>query len=561
MPVKKMIFTTVAAAILLGIFVPSMAGTVPNGQATAGPAVSRYPLVPMPGKLEPRQGEFVFGRSATVYADTRCAGIGIVLDFLREKFGRPTGFAFNEAARDAAPLRLIHDPSLNDADGAYVLDITTKRIEIKAANGRGLFYGLETLRELLPPAIESRARVVADVEWSVPCVRITDSPRFRYRGMHLDVSRHFFPVPFVKKYIDLIALQKMNYFHWHLTDDQGWRIEIKKYPRLTRVGSVRARTVIGHGGREPFIYDGEAYGGFYTQKEIREVVAYAKSRFVTIVPEIEMPGHALAALAAYPELGCTGGPYKVGDRWGVFPDVFCAGSERTFKFIEDVLDEVCQLFPGSYVHIGGDECPKDSWKKCPRCQARIKAEGLKDEAELQSYFIRRVEKYLQKKGRRMIGWDEILEGGLAPQATVMSWRGTQGGIDAAKQKHDVIMTPNSARYFDYYQAEPATQPPAIGGFLTLKKVYEYEPVPAELTEEEKTCILGTQGNVWTEYICSDKYAEYMTYPRACAVAESGWTRPENKNWTDFLGRLEGFYGHLDALGVNYFRGNRGALVE
>ncbi len=561
MPVKKMIFTTVAAAILLGISVPSMAGTVPNGQAASGPAVSRYPLVPMPQKLEPRPGEFVFGRGATVYADTRCAGIGIVLDFLREQFGRPTGFAFNEAARDAAPLRLIHDSSLDEADGAYVLDITPKRIEIKAANGRGLFYGLQTLRELLPQAIESRARVAADAEWSVPCVRIIDSPRFRYRGMHLDVCRHFFPVPFIKKYIDLIALQKMNYFHWHLTDDQGWRIEIKKYPRLTRIGSVRARTIVGHGGKEPFLYDGEAYGGFYTQKEIREVVAYAKSRFVTIVPEIEMPGHALAALAAYPELGCTGGPYKVADRWGVFPEVFCAGSEKTFKFIEDVLDEVCLLFPGPYVHIGGDECPKDSWKICPKCQARIKAEGLKDENELQSYLIRRVEKYLLKKGRHIIGWDEILEGGLAPQATVMSWRGTQGGIDAAKQKHDVIMTPNSARYLDYYQADPASQPLTIGGFVTLKKVYEYEPVPAELAEEEKHYILGTQGNLWTEYICSDKYAEYMAYPRACAVAESGWTRPENKNWTDFLGRLEGFYRHLDALGVNYFRGNHGALVE
>lgn len=521
---------------------------------------SRYPVIPKPQRLEAVPGEFVFSRPANVYADDRCPEVGLAVDFLRERFGPSTDLTFPVTARELATILLVYDESLDSTEGRYMLEVSTDRIEIRAASGRGLFYGIQTLRQLLPAAVESRAKVEG-VTWSVPCVKIEDGPRFRYRGLHLDVCRHFFPVAFIKKYIDLIAFHKMNYFHWHLTDDQGWRIEIKKYPLLTKIGAYRDRTLVGHGGRLPEIYDGQRYGGFYSRKEIREVVEYARKRFVTIVPEIEMPGHAQAALASYPELGCTGGPYKVADKWGVFPEVFCAGQEKTFRFIEDVLDEVCRLFPGPFVHIGGDECPKDRWKECPRCQARIKAEGLKDENELQSYFIRRVEKILAKRDRRLIGWDEILEGGLAPKATVMSWRGIQGGIEAARQKHDVIMTPNSNCYLDYYQAEASTQPLAIGGFLPMKKVYEYEPVPAELTGEEKKYILGTQGNVWTEYILNEKYVEYMAFPRACALAEVAWTEPSNKDWTGFLARLEVFYKHLEALDVNYFRGNRGALVE
>lgn len=558
MSVNKKTYLTALAVLAAALSAVPLA--LRSQEAAAAGVTSPYPVIPRPQTLEPRPGEFVFRGATTVYADRGVPDIKIVLDFLRERFGPSMACAFLQAPEDTAVVRLLFDGSLSGTDGAYVLDVGPEAVEVRAASGRGMFYGVQTLRQLLPPAVESRARAEG-VEWKIPCVHIEDAPRFPYRGLHLDCGRHFFPVSFIKKYIDLIALQKMNYFHWHLTEDQGWRIEIKKYPRLTKVGAYRARTVVGHGGAPTLVFDDERYGGYYTQKEIREVVEYARRHFVTIVPEVEMPGHALAALASYPELGCTGGPYRVGDRWGVFEDVFCAGSEKTFEFIENVLDEVCRLFPGPYVHIGGDECPKDRWKGCPRCQARIKAEGLKDESELQSWFVRRVEKMLEKRQRRLIGWDEILEGGLAPQATVMSWRGVRGGIEAARQKHDVIMTPTDFCYLDYYQADPAGQPLAIGGFLTMKKVYDYEPVPAELSDDEKPHILGTQGNVWSEYLLNEKYVEYMAFPRACALAETAWTRPENKSWTDFLSRLEGFYKRLEALNVNYFRGNRGTLVE
>ncbi|HNM28087.1 MAG TPA: family 20 glycosylhydrolase, partial [Saprospiraceae bacterium] len=336
---------------------------------------------------------------------------------------------------------------------------------------------------------------------TAPCCTIADAPRFAYRGLHLDVGRHFFPVEYIKRYIDLMAFHKVNVFHWHLTDDQGWRIEIKKYPKLNTVAVCRDSTLIGHNADQPRRFDGKPYCGFYTQEEIKEVVAYARERFITIVPEIEMPGHALAALSAYPELGCTGGPYKAAGSWGVFEDVFCAGNDETFRFVEEVLAEVCALFPGPYVHVGGDECPKTRWKNCPKCQARMKAEGLKDEHELQSYFIRRAENILAAHGKKLIGWDEILEGGLAPSATVMSWRGTEGGIAAAREHHDVIMTPTSNCYLDYYQSKNVdNEPLAIGGYLPIEQVYAYEPVPDELTPEETRYILGVQANVWTEYI-------------------------------------------------------------
>jgi hexosaminidase len=350
-------------------------------------------------------------------------------------------------------------------------------------------------------------------------------------------------------------LHKMNRFHWHLTEDQGWRIEIKKYPRLTEVSAFRDETIIGHGRNRPQQYDGQRYGGFYTQEQIKEIIDYAEKRFVTIIPEIEMPGHALAALAAYPELSCTGGPFKVGTKWGVFDDVYCAGNEQVFTFLEDVLTEVVELFPGEYIHIGGDECPKTRWKKCAKCQDRIQQEGLQDEHELQSYFIRRIEKFLLSKGKRLIGWDEILEGGLAPQATVMSWRGVDGGIAAAKQSHDVIMTPNSHLYFDYYQADPVSEPLAIGGYTTLKKVYSYEPTPAELTPDEQKYILGAQANIWTEYIKTPEYVEYMAVPRMCALAEVAWTAKEKKNWHDFQRRLQTHMKRLDALNVNFSKGS------
>jgi hexosaminidase len=363
-----------------------------------------------------------------------------------------------------------------------------------------------------------------------------------------------FPVEYIKRYIDMIALHKMNTFHWHLTEDQGWRIEIKKYPRLTEVGAYRKETIVGKPGKKPRVYDGKPYGGFYSQAEVREIVAYAKSRFVTIIPEIEMPGHSLAALAAYPDLACTKGPFEVGKIWGVVEDVYCAGKDETFNFLEDVLTEVAELFPGKYIHIGGDECPKKRWEKCPLCQKRIKDEGLKDEKELQSYFIKRIEKFIVSKGKRLIGWDEILEGGLAPEATVMSWRGVAGGIDAAKQGHDVIMSPNSYVYLDYYQAEPAGQPLAIGGYMPLENVYSFDPQFPELSVEENKHILGLQGNVWTEYLDTPQYMEYMTFPRALAISEIGWTPGSKKDFEDFLARLKVQSLRYDKIGINYFKG-------
>jgi hexosaminidase len=349
----------------------------------------------------------------------------------------------------------------------------------------------------------------------------------------------------------LMALYKFNYFHWHLTEDQGWRIEIKKYPKLAEVAAYRNETIVGHHSDRPHQFDGQRYGGYYTQEDIKEIVDHAGKHYVTIVPEIEMPGHSQAALAAYPELGCAGGPYEVATRWGIFKEVYCAGNEKTFEFLEGVLTEVIELFPGKYIHIGGDECPKDRWNECDRCQARIKEEGLEDENELQSYFTKRIETFLLAHDRRLIGWDEILEGGLAPEATVMSWRGTKGGIEAAKLNHDVIMTPTHFCYFDYYQSkEKSGEPLAIGGFLPLDTVYSFEPVPDELTVEEAKHILGAQGNVWTEYIKTPEHVEYMAYPRACALAEAVWTPKGNKNFNDFLKRMEEHYQRLNALNVN-----------
>jgi hexosaminidase len=366
----------------------------------------------------------------------------------------------------------------------------------------------------------------------------------------LDVGRHFFPISFIKKYIDILAMYKINTFHWHLTDDQGWRIEIKKYPMLTEKGHWREETMLGHYSDQK--YDGIGYGGFYTQEQAREIVQYAAERYITVVPEIEMPGHAGGALAAYPFLGCSGGPYEVKKSWGVHKDVFCAGKDETLDFLKNVLDEVMEIFPSQFIHIGGDECPKDAWKQCSACQKRIKENGLKDEHELQSWFITRMDEYLTSKGRRLIGWDEILEGGLAPQATVMSWRGIKGGIEAAKQKHDVVMTPTDFMYIDYYQSkDKENEPLAIGGFLPVEKVYSYEPIPVELTSDEARYILGVQTNLWTEYVATTKKAEYMLLPRLQAQAEVAWTKKELKNYESFIKRLETDYKRLEKLGINY----------
>ncbi|SJN18436.1 beta-N-acetylhexosaminidase [Sphingobacterium sp. JB170] len=439
-------------------------------------------------------------------------------------------------------LQIEDNGSLTDEK--YKLVIDQSGIHIKARTERAIFYALQTLSQLS----------IGKEAFMIPFAEVEDYPRYAYRGALLDVGRYFFPVSFVKQYIDLMARYKMNTFHWHLTDDPGWRIEIKRYPKLTSVGAYRNQTLIGHQKEPPLQFDGTRNGGFYTQDEIKEIVAYAAERYITVIPEIEMPGHSLAALAAYPHLACGDdpGPFEVAQRWGVVGDVYCAGKESTFEFLENVLDEVLELFPSSYIHLGGDECPKTKWEACKYCQQRIKDENLKNEHELQSYFIQRMEKYLNAKGRRIIGWDEILEGGLAPNATVMSWRGTKGGIAAAKQGHDVIMTPSSYVYLDHRESKSAEEPLTNGKFTPLEKVYSYDPTPVELSPEEQKHILGVQANLWTEFIATENKAFYMLFPRFLAVAEVGWTPLDTKDWVDFSEeRVPIHLAKLDAENIRF----------
>ena len=447
----------------------------------------------------------------------------------------------------ASGIRFVTDESL-PAEG-YELNVDGEGIEVRASQFPGFLYALQSLGQLLPAAVYG-TEPAPDAAWEVPCVKIADAPRFAYRVMHLDVARHFFSVDEVKRYIDVMAIHKLNTLHWHLTDDQGWRIEIKRYPELTAVGSIRKATVVR---KEWGTYDGTPYGGFYTQDEIRDVVKYAADRGVTVIPEIDLPGHMLAALTAYPELGCTGGPYEVWGRWGVADDVLCPGREKTFEFLEGVLTEVMELFPSEYIHIGGDECPKVRWEKCPRCQAKIRQLGLKDDGEhtaehyLQSYVTDRIGKFLARHGRRIIGWDEILEGRAPSDAVVMSWRGSEGGIAAAKLGHDVIMTPNSHFYFDYYQSlDTDAEPFGIGGYIPMEQVYSYDPAFPELTPEQQRHILGVQANLWTEYVLSDEHLEYMLLPRLAALSEVQWCLPETKDWNRFIGsfRMDKIYSQL-----------------
>jgi hexosaminidase len=435
---------------------------------------------------------------------------------------------------------------------SYRLKIEKNKITVEASAPVGFFYAAQTIRQLLPPAIES-ATLQAKEHWSVPCCQIEDTPRYDYRGMMLDVSRHFSSKEEVMRYIDQLAFLKMNTLHWHLTDDQGWRIEIKKYPKLTTVGGFRNRTLKGNYTTTNRKWNDSIVGGFYTQDEIKEVLAYAQQRFVRVIPEIELPGHAIAALAAYPQFSCSGGPFEVPGLWGVHNDVFCS-REETLQFLEAVLDEVAALFPSPYIHIGGDECPKVRWKRCYACQTRMKEEGLKDEHELQAYFVGRIANYLATKGKRIIGWDEILEGGLLEKdktATVMSWRGTKGGIAAARLGHDVIMTPQTHLYLDYRQSKAKTEPIAIGGFVPLDTVYSYNPTPMELTSAEAKHIWGVQGNLWTEYMNNPQHREYMIFPRLLALSEIAWLDNNKKNYTDFTRRLTTLLKHYDVMGINY----------
>ena len=495
----------------------------------------RYPIIPKPLQLVAQEGFCTLGDatqivlSPSTYETQELASF--IVDFLSKSLDNIQVVEKNCPDSSKSRLFITIDEKCEIDPEGYFLSVTPDTIEIQAKTTQGAFWAFQTLRALMPAEVERNGLL------EIPCVTITDAPRFGYRGLHLDVSRHMFAISFIKQYIDFLAKYKLNTFHWHLTDDQGWRVEIKKYPKLQEVAAYRTETLIGHANSAPHIFDGTSYGGYYSQQEIQEVVQYAKKRHVTIIPEIELPGHCLAVLCAYPELGCTEGPYTTATTWGIFEDVYCAGKEEVFSFLEDVFTEIIELFPGTYIHIGGDEVVKKCWKKCHKCQARMKAEGLKDEDELQSYFVRRIEKFLNSKGRQIIGWDEILQGGISPNATVMSWKAVEGAITAARLNHQAIMTPCQYLYFDHYQTKSIHEPLAIGGYTSLNKVYEYEPIPSQLSDEQAPYILGVQANVWTEYMPSYEHVVYMICPRMLALAEIAWTQKEQKNYTDFLERL------------------------
>ena len=518
---------------------------------TTKPA-SKPAIIPRPVQMELGKGTFTLHPSAEIKY-TGGEGAGNVAGFLAEMLRPATGFKLPTEEGSDGALNLVIDTTLKMNPEGYLLKVEKKKVTLTGCTPTGLSRGLQTVRQLFPPEIES-STVISGVKWVMPCVSITDYPRFSWRGMHLDVSRHFFDVGFIKHYIDILAMHKMNVFHWHLVDDQGWRIEIKKYPRLTEVGAWRVNREDKPWNARPPQQPGEkaTYGGFYTQEEIKEIIAYAAERHINIVPEIEMPAHVGSALAAYPEYSCTGGPFTVppGSVWPI-TDIYCAGKDETFAFLEDILTEVMELFPSPYIHIGGDEADKSEWRKCPYCQARIRKEGLKDEAELQSYFIKRIERFLSSKGRHLIGWDEILEGGLVPGAAVMSWQGFEGGTAAAKTGHNVVMTPVSYCYFNVYQGDPSTEPLSYEGLLTLEKVYTFEPVPQELTPEEAEFVIGAQACLWTEMVTDSKTAEYMILPRLTAMSEVLWSAPESRRWEDFNTRLPWMMARFDVMGLNY----------
>jgi hexosaminidase len=518
-----------------------------------GTPTGDIPIVPAPRSAVRAPGAFVLTQATRIIAGPECE---TPARLLAERLRRSTGFPVpvTEGGRTSRPepgaILLTTRGARRMADEGYSLVVSPDAVEIRAPRTTGVLYGTQSLLQLMPAEVFSPSRA-ARVEWSVPCLSIEDEPRFPWRGYMLDSGRHFFTPEEVKRLLDLMAVHKLNVFHWHLTEDQGWRIESARHPRLTEVGAWRDGVGFGLPADSTTAYgpDGR-YGGFSTREEVASIVAFARDRGITVVPEIEMPGHSTAALAAYPELGCTGGPYAVETKGGVFHGVYCAGREETFAFLESVLDEVFEMFPGTYIHIGGDEAPKDSWKKCPRCQERMKAEGLKDEHELQSWFIRRIERHVNKRGRTLIGWSEIREGGLARNAVVMDWIG--GGLEAAAEGHDVIMSPTGFCYLDYKQTGVSEGEPGFtGSYLPLEKVYAFEPIPQGLDRRMQRHVLGGQGNLWTELVPSLQRAEYMTFPRLCALAEALWSPREARHNDGFVRRLRGHLHRLDAMGVKY----------
>lgn len=515
------------------------------------PREANYRVIPLPQEITEGAGApFRLSESTVICYPQGNEKLRTNAELLAGYIGTLTGFTPEITSeipeKDAI---VLSDTLAGDNEEAYRLTVTDRMINIDGASPAGNFYGIQTLRKAAPAGSEGDILYPAGV--------VNDQPRFAYRGAHFDTARHYFPVDSVKAFIDMIALHNINKFHWHITDDQGWRLEIKKYPLLTEIGSKRKGTCVGHDFDKS---DSIPYGGFYTQQEARDIVKYAADRHITVIPEIDLPGHMLGALSAYPELGCTGGPYEVWQRWGVADDVLCAGNDSTLQFIDDVLAEVCDIFPSEYIHIGGDECPKVRWEKCPKCQARIRELGLRSdskgsaEQKLQSYVMEHASNTLASLGRKMIGWDEILEGGLFPGASVMSWRGEEAATEAARLGHDAILTPTNYCYFDYSQSQDLeSEPLGIGGFLPLEKVYGLEPVSPTLTPEEAKHILGAQANLWTEYIGSLHHAQYMELPRLAAMAEVQWTMPDKKNYEDFTKRLPALIAHYDRLGYNYAR--------
>lgn len=512
-----------------------------------------FNTVPLPRQCGAQKGNPFALASAQSIVCNGDADMMRVAHFLSDYIIQATGLSLpvttGKATKNAIVLQT--DKKMTAREG-YRITVNEKLVKIEGPTAQGVFYGVQTLRKALPVVWP----FTTTVDIVIPAVVVTDEPRFPYRGMHLDVSRHFFGADFVKEYIDMLALHHINTFHFHLTDDQGWRVEIKRYPRLTEVGAWRRRTVVG---RNTGLYDYQRYGGFYTQDEIRDIVAYARDRFITVIPEIDMPGHMEAVLAAYPDLGCTGGPYEVEPNWGVFDDILCAGKEKTFEFMEGVLEELIDLFPSEYIHIGGDEAPRTRWKTCALCQQRIAKEGIRGddkhsaEDRLQGYFMKRVEKFLNSRGRKAIGWDELLDCDVEKSTTIMSWRGVEGGLTASEQGHDVIMAPTSFFYFDYYQTpeDHWSKPLLIGGYVPLEKVYSFEPAPENLTEAAKKHIIGVQANLWTEYIYTPEFVEYQVLPRMGALAEVQWALPSQKDYDAFKVREQRLTTIYDLLGWKY----------